>query len=325
MATRLLLFYLLPGLVAFLVCATGTHLLAPRLLRSRIVGHDVHKRGRPEVAEMGGIALFAGMVGGMATAIAIATFFDPFYVRTPLLTAALATIGVLAVIGVADDIVSIRQRTKAILPVFSALPLAAIAAGNPQILLPVLGSVNIGVLFPLLVVPIVITGAANATNMLAGWNGLEAGLGLVLFTTLSVYGGATSNTTLLAITLPGATACLAFLVFNWHPARVFPGDVGCLTIGGAFAAAVIVGDAELLGAFLIVPFVLDFAMKARHRLPKTFGRLQGEKLVCPPGEPPKGLGQLFLHLSGGMSEPALVLSLLGFEALFAAAGLALVL
>ncbi len=325
--STLAIYYILPGFAAYLVTSVGAHLLIPRLIRSGIVGQDVHKPDRREVAEMGGIAIFAGIVAGISTAIAISTFGDPadfgrlYFVRIPLVTAAFATIGIIAVIGIADDMVTMRQRTKALLPAFASLPLVAIAAGDPFVFIPGWGVADIGYAYPLVVVPLAVTGAANATNMLAGWNGLEAGLGATMFGTLSIYGAANENTTLLAISIPCLLACVAFISFNWHPARLFPGDVGTFTIGGAFAACVIVGNVEFLGLFLMVPFVIDFAMKARHRFPKTFAEVDGEKLVCPRGEPPKGLGQLFLHIGGGMSEPALVRSLVAFEAVFGALGL----
>lgn len=314
-------YVLAPAVLAFLVTAIGTKALIPRLLRSKIVGQDVHKPGRPKVAEMGGISIFAGIVAGMSTGLAAATFADAFLLRHWLITGTLATVGTVAVIGIADDIITIRQRTKAMLPVFAALPLIAMGAGDPWIFVPGIGEIFFGWFYPLLVIPLAITGAANAHNMLGGWNGIEAGHGVILFGALSIYGAVNANVTLLTISLSGLGACLAFLAFNWFPARVFPGDVGCLTIGGTFGAAVVVGDAEFLGLVLMVPFILDFVMKARHGFPKTFAELRGSELVCPAGKPPKGLGQLVLSVTGGMKESDLVISLLAFEAFWAFIGL----
>lgn len=317
----LTLLYLLPAAVAFVTTIVGTKLLAPRLVRSGIIGYDVHKENQPARAEMGGVAIFAGIIAGASTALAVATFGPPLILRSHLVSAAMATIGIVAVIGIMDDLVEIRQSTKALLPAFSSLPLMAVAAGESSMFVPVFGTVDLGLWYPLLIIPLAITGATNATNMLAGWNGLEAGLGLIMFSTLGVYGAWANNATLLAIALPCAFACMAFLAFNWHPAEVFPGDVGALTIGAAFASAVIIANVEFLGAILMLPYVLDLAMKARHRFPKTFAARHGDVLTCPTDSPPKGLGQLFLRVTGGMRERSLVTSLLAFEAICAAAGL----
>ncbi|MDP2841599.1 MAG: hypothetical protein Q8O17_04910 [Candidatus Methanoperedens sp.] len=44
---------------------------------------------------------------------------------------------------------------------------------------PFLGTLDIGLLYPLLIIPIGMIGASNAFNMLAGYNGLEAGMLIV--------------------------------------------------------------------------------------------------------------------------------------------------
>lgn len=316
--------HLIPGLIAYLVTLVGTKALMPRLMRNGMVGEDVHKPGRPLVPEMGGIAIFAGIVSGIVAAIALGTFGEPGFVRVEFVTGALATIAVVAVIGIADDIIEVRQRAKTLLPAFAALPLIAILANVHLIFIPGIGDVDIGLLYPLLVVPLAVTGASNACNMLAGWNGLEAGMGVILLGSLGLFGALAHNTTIIAIALPGAAACLAFLAFNWHPARVFPGDVGTLTIGGTFAAAVLIGQVELLGLILMVPFIMDFAMKMLRRLPKSFAQVQGEKLVVPHGQAPVGMGQLVLHLTGGLTERNLVIALLAIEGVFALLGLGLI-
>ncbi|MBC7320439.1 hypothetical protein H5T89_07315, partial [bacterium] len=69
------------------------------------------------------------------------------------------------------------------------------------------------------------------------------------------------------------------------------------------------------GVILIIPFVVDFFIKAVHRFPYTFGVYREGKLYCP-DEGPKGLAQLILKISGGMKEPHLVLVLIAIEAVF---------
>jgi len=55
------------------------------------------------------------------------------------------------------------------------LPLVAIKVGKSFLKLPIFGHIEVGLFYPLLLVPLGVTGAANAVNMLAGFNGLEAG------------------------------------------------------------------------------------------------------------------------------------------------------
>jgi len=48
---------------SLLTAVLGTLLLIPRLHRAGITGKDMHKLGKPEVAEMGGLAIVAGARG----------------------------------------------------------------------------------------------------------------------------------------------------------------------------------------------------------------------------------------------------------------------
>lgn len=54
-----------------------------------------------------------------------------------------------------------------------------------------------------------------------------------------------------------AGACIGFLFFNYHPAKVFMGDTGSLALGGAIAGISVMTRTELLLAFLGLIFVLE--------------------------------------------------------------------
>ena len=60
--------------ISFLVTYIFTYLLIPRLKRFKLTGKDVNKPDQPEVAEMGGIAIVAGLTAGMLVAV----FFNFF-------------------------------------------------------------------------------------------------------------------------------------------------------------------------------------------------------------------------------------------------------
>ncbi|MDD3656994.1 MAG: hypothetical protein PHI72_09600 [Atribacterota bacterium] len=58
---------------------------------------------------------------------------------------------------------------------------------------------------------------------------------------------------------------------------------GTLYMGTVLAVSVIVGDFETVGAILIIPFLIDFFIKAVHRFPYTFGVFKEGKIFCPQG------------------------------------------
>jgi len=293
--------------------------LIPRLAQAGIVGKDMNKPGQPPVAEMGGLGLVGGFGAGVLVLIALRTFLKIetlAAVSVVELFAVLATILAIALIGLIDDLIGVHQGWKAIIPALAAIPLIAIAAGQTTMRLPFIGPVNFGILYSLVLVPLGVTGAANAFNMLAGFNGLEAGMGAVAIGALAIIAAHLGEVTSLVLLLAALGALLATLYFNWYPAKVFIGDVGTLTIGTVIATAVIVGNFEWAGVMVILPHAVDFLLKARKRFPSTgwHGEYRDGKLYCP-AHGPVGLAQLILKLAGGMHERTLVLVLMGFEAL----------
>ncbi len=306
-----------PFLVALPVSFLATFILIPLLREAGIVGRDMHKPGRPEVAEMGGLAIVAGFSAGILMVLGEISFLHLFpEVDMVALLAALATVLLTSLIGLVDDLIGLRQWVKALLPVIAALPLMAVRAGHTWMKVPFIGRVNFWIFYPLVLVPLGVTGAANAVNMLAGFNGLEVGMGLVALGSLAIIAASVHATTSLVLLLAGLGALLGVIYFNWYPARILIGDVGTLSIGALIATAVIIGNFEAAGLIVIIPYALDFLIKAVHGFPTEnwWGELRGGKLHCPTGDP-VGLAQLIMKLTRGVHERTLVLMLIGLEAL----------
>jgi len=308
-----------PGWLALLISFAVTFIVLPvmisRLQRAGLVGRDVQKPGRPHIPEMGGLALVTGFGAALLVAIALKTFFHLLpSVDLVELLAVLATVLLIALVGILDDLIAVRQIVKAITPLFAALPLVAIRPGYTVLNLPLLGYVNLGLLYPLLLVPLGVTGAANAMNMLAGFNGVEVGMGAVAFLALTIIALSLGKLTAALILLAALGAALACLYYNWYPAKIFIGDVGTLSMGAVLASAVILGNFETAGVILVIPHLFDLVLKASHGFPKSFGVYRAGKLHCP-HTGPVGLGQLIMKLSGGISERHLTLLLISLEAL----------
>jgi UDP-N-acetylglucosamine--dolichyl-phosphate N-acetylglucosaminephosphotransferase len=129
--------------------------------------------------------------------------------------------------------------------------------------------------------------------------------------------GFKGENTALIILLAGMGALLATLRYNWYPAKIFIGDAGTFSIGAMMVAAVIIGNFELAGVIIMIPYAIDFFIKAANRFPSHGweGIYREGKLYCP--EPRiKGLAQLIMQLTGGVSERNLTLILIGTEAVF---------
>ncbi len=267
---------------------------------------------------MGGLLLVCGFASGIILVIAANTFLSRFLsIDLTTVLAVLSVVFLATLIGTIDDLMRIRQAIKAVIPLFIALPLVAIRAGDTEMSIPLIGQVDFGIIYSVVLVPIGVAGAANAVNMLAGFNGQEAGMGIVAVASLALIAYVNHETAALLILLAAFGALLATLYYNWYPAKVFVGDVGTFAIGAIIASAVIVGNFEVAGLIIMIPYFLDFLIKARNRFPSTVGKyaalyMEG-KLYCPKSGP-KGLGQLIAKIAGGMSERNITLSLMGLEA-----------
>ena len=301
-------------LISFFVSFVLFPAMIIRLKKVGIVGKNMHSAIQEEVAEMGGLVMVAGFGAGIFTVIAVKTFFNisPSVDLISILVA-LSTILIVVLIGIFDDLISMPQQIKAFMPLFAALPLIVIKEGSTFMRVPFWGNVNFGLLYTLVIIPLEVTIAANAINMLAGFNGLEVGMGIIAVGSLAIIAYLLGKITVLVILLATLGALLATLYYNWYPAKILVGDVGTLSIGAIIAAAVIMGNFEIAGAILLIPYIIDFLIKAKNHFPYSFGVYKEGKLYCPENGP-VGLGQLIMKVCGGISERNLVLVLMGVEA-----------
>ncbi len=263
----------LDALVAFtLACVLALWLtpLAARLAaRIGLVDHRTSERrlhSRP-IPFGGGIALFVAVavpvlllqpsLGGRAHAILLGAC-------------------VCAGVGLLDD----RFEVHAVVKLAGELAAAAIpvsaGATIDHLTMPLVQPLDLGVLqYPVTMIWIV--ALMNSFNFIDGMDGLAAGIGTITATTFAILalsfnrGGAA----LLAAALAGA--CLGFLRHNFHPARVFMGDAGSLTLGFLLATIAIQGVLKTAAAVallfpmlvLLVPIV-DTSFVVLHRL--KYGR-----------------------------------------------------
>jgi len=121
--------------------------------------------------------------------------------------------------------------------------------GQHALWLPLLGKLDLGVFYPLLVAFLVIF-YCNAFSITDGLDGLSGGTHALAFLSLGVVASSLwkPDLAIFSATLVGAE--LAFLYFNIYPARIQMSDVGTLPLGAIFALT-----AVLLNRSLILPIV----------------------------------------------------------------------
>ena len=226
-----------------------------KLREKGIVGEDLNKPHKPKIVEMGGIAVVIGFFAGMSVAL----MFDGVANKELLYVSLSAVLGA-AFIGVLDDLFELRQRQKAFFPFLLALPLGA--ALSSIIYVPFIGEVDFGVLV-IIGAPFAITCAANAGNMLEGFNGLGTGLGIIMSGTLIILSLHHNRLDGVYILAPLMGCLIAFLWFNKYPARIFPGDTLMLFMGAAIAVGGMLSNLYIQTSVIFLPMIIEFFLKLR--------------------------------------------------------------
>ena len=232
------------GLVAFLMTFGVMPTLIRRLKNADIVGRDIHKFTKPEVAEMGGI----GILFGFAIAIMLGVYLYPQWQSQ--LTITLIVILLVGIIGMVDDLIMLSSKEKLVLLWIAGLPIMWVTPPNVSIIY-------------ILSIPIAVTVASNLTNMLAGLNGIETGLGVIALTSLTLSCIIMNKYDVAIISFSMLGALIAFLFYNKYPANVFPGDVGTLIIGASIAIIAFIGRVKIIAFIVLLPNIIDGILKFR--------------------------------------------------------------
>jgi UDP-N-acetylglucosamine--dolichyl-phosphate N-acetylglucosaminephosphotransferase len=273
---------LIPSVITFVLTFFSTRFLMSYLFGAGIVAEDHNKARIVKLAGSGGVAVAFGIISG----ILIYTFGGSF-VFVPLkgivnqLLAVALSIVLIAFVGFLDDVNVMRQRVmstgrmdirkglkqwqKPLLTFIGALPLMAISAGVHSINIPFIGPVFLGIVYPLLVLPLAIIFVSNSFNLLGGFDGLQPSMAIIASAGLLIYSlafGAYIGVLLSALLL---AALLSFLLFNMYPAKIIPGDSFTYTVGASLVAIMVMGSAEAFGVVIFLPWIIEFLLHLRKR------------------------------------------------------------
>lgn len=255
--------YLLVAVIAFAITAALGKWMIPFLHKLKFgqtireVGPSWHKnkQGTPT---MGGLMFILGIVVAMMACLPV--FYTLGMEETLLMKAKVfAGLGMavaFGAIGFMDDYISIlkkrnlglTERQKLVLQFAVAaayLVTIRLAGGGTSTIVPFIGEVELGWFYYLLAA-VAIVGIVNAVNFTDGIDGLNTTVSFFAFLSLALCAGILSMTGLSALGMASAAACIGFLIWNWHPAKVFMGDTGSLFMGGMVCALAFGMDLPIL-------------------------------------------------------------------------------
>jgi UDP-N-acetylglucosamine--dolichyl-phosphate N-acetylglucosaminephosphotransferase len=276
---------IVPAIVTFVITLISTRFVVGYLTSSGITIDDKNKEKRVTLPTSGGIAVAFGIIVGILAYTFGGTFVFSPVVQISALFAVALSILLIALVGFLDDInikakkvmttdlmdrkKGLEQWQKPLLTVVGALPLMAINAGVSVVAIPFLGSVDLGILYPLVVLPIAVVFVSNAFNLLGGYDGLQPGTALVASIGFLVYSVAFGNYIGALLSAVLFAALLAFLPFNAYRAKIIPGDSFTYAIGAIFVAIMAMGNAEAFGVIIFMPWIVEFFLHLRRRFNVT--------------------------------------------------------
>jgi len=269
---------IIAGMIIVLIGFLTTVLLIPSYIKKargiNMVGTDMNKYDKPKIPDGGGITFIFGSLAAVFFYVFLKVFYFGTKDNLTLIFAITITLLLAGFLGFIDDIlgwkVGIKRWKKVLLTIPIGVPLMVMNAGESFMDIPLIGVVDFGIVYPLVIVPLGIILAANGFNMLAGYNGMEAGLGIIILSTLGFVSWYVNGIVWLALmSFIFAGSLFGFLIFNWYPARIFPGDSLTYSVGALIAIIAIVGSMEKIGVILFIPFIADAVLSL---LPEVRGK-----------------------------------------------------
>lgn len=243
-------------IVAFAISAVLGKVLIPYLHKLKFgqtildVGPNWHKskQGTPT---MGGIMFIVGIaVVTIASSIVYLfvgpSLIDSYFENIPKETVAVfACLGLAlanGIIGFIDDYIKVVKKRnlgltakqKLILQFSAAivyLAVLGVSGFGTTTIIPFVGEVELG-FFYYVIAAVVIVGIVNSVNLTDGIDGLDASITFFACIAFMLIASLLNQLGVTAMSAASAGACLGFLVWNFHPAKVFMGDTGSLFLGG---------------------------------------------------------------------------------------------
>ena len=207
----------------------------------------VHARIMPR---LGGLAIYCAFIIGFFF-LKFMTGFKSEYAYAILIAAT-----IIVITGIIDDMREISAKAKMLGQLIAAC--IVVFGGGIQmnfINLPFDGILNFGWLgIPLTIIWIV--GVTNAVNLIDGLDGLAAGVSTIALATLAVMAMIMGNGIVIAMASILAAATIGFLVFNFHPAKIFMGDTGALFLGFMISVLALLGFKNVTFISFIIPIII---------------------------------------------------------------------
>ena len=188
-----------------------------------------------------------------------------------------------ALVGVIDDTINIfgsgrgaaglRGPVKFFLISVVGLLLGwffAYKLGWTTILVPFLGSFEVGAIWTMLIFAFAVVATSNAVNISDGLDGLSGGLSMIAYGAFGVIALFQGNMLLFGFCLTVVGWLLSYIWFNVPPARFMMGDTGSFALGAGLGVVSMMTNSFLLLPIIGLPFVVEAGSSLLQLFSKKF-------------------------------------------------------
>lgn len=234
-------------LLSFVVSILATPLVKKFAIKIGAVDQPDHRKVHKAVMpRLGGAAIVIGSSVGFL-------YLSPYssYMSHILVGAA-----IILVIGFLDDKYTLSAGIKMVAQLAAAVIVVQSGLKIDFIALPFEGILDLGP-FGYVVTVLWIVGITNAINLIDGLDGLAGGISTIAFSSMLIMAIFNGNLLVISLTLVLIGSTLGFLVFNFHPAKIFMGDTGALFLGYAISIVSLMGFFKSVTLFsFIIPVII---------------------------------------------------------------------
>jgi len=236
-------------LVPITTMLASTYLIMSVEKSRGITSPDIHKPGKPRIPKTAGPAFMITLLAGLILSLSNNMILFTCHVLAAVIA---------GLIGFYDDFKGLGALWKVVLLTLPSLPILLGAAYVPRPYIPLVGSLRIHIIYPLLL-PLAYSVSTNAYNMIDTHNGI------------AVTAALTSSIALLISTVDKpqpldegfifSLFVISFLIsyfpFNAYPSKIFNGNSGSFMLGSLVASQAILLRREYLTLLLYIPLIIN--------------------------------------------------------------------
>ena len=241
------------------------------------VSKDMYKVKQPKIpTNLGVVLVFTSFISIAIMPLVLRIYSQFFEIDDDLIIldkfqlSFLIVVIIYALYGLVDDNLELDRLGKLFVPIIFTFPLIPLISLDKFSML-YFGDINMDDslvndnitnldLFRIFIVPVYVMVVSNLVNMHSGYNGQQSGLSAIIILTLVFKSILDQKYDILLPVSAILGSILAFIFFNFYPAKAFEGNVGSMFFGSTIGCFIVLQNYWWFGFFILIPHTLNFLL-----------------------------------------------------------------